>query len=86
MRYVASIPWQTAAMTRRAVLLIFLALALGWLGYQTWSPQWLEQWTDRAAIRQCKQIGENEHLDLDQLHARRARCKAMEGAYDEKWD
>ena len=79
-------PWQTAGMTRRAGLLILLALALGWLAYQTWSPQWLEQWTDRAAIRQCKRMSESEHLDLAQLHARRARCKAMEAAYSKKWD
>ena len=73
-------------MTRRAVLLILLALALSWLGYQTWSPHWLEQWTDRAAIRQCKRVGEGENLDLAQLHARRARCQAMEAAYSRKWD
>jgi hypothetical protein len=73
-------------MTRRAGLMILLALALGWLAYRTWSPQWLEQWTERAAISDCGHISESEHLDLAQIAERRARCRAMQAEYDRKWN
>jgi hypothetical protein len=72
-------------MTRRLVLLVFLALAAGWLAYQTWSPQWQEQMTERAAIRRCKSIKVSEHLDLTQIQERHALCDAMQAAYDRKW-
>lgn len=72
-------------MTRRLTLLVFLALAAGWLAYQTWSPQWQEQMADRAAIRQCNDIKVSDQLDLSQIRERRARCDAMQAAYDRKW-
>jgi len=72
-------------MTRRLVLLVFLALAAGWLAYQTWSPQWQEQMAERSAIRRCNAIKVSEHLDLSQIQERHARCDAMQAAYDRKW-
>ena len=72
-------------MTRRVGLLVLLALATGWLAYQTWSPQWQEQMAERAAIRRCKDIKASEHLDLAQIRERHARCDAMQAAYDRKW-
>lgn len=72
-------------MTRRTGLLVLLALAAGWLGYQTWSPQWRERLADGAAIRRCKDIRPEEHLDLAGLRARHARCSAMEAEFKKKW-
>lgn len=72
-------------MTRRLYLLVFLALTAGWLAYQTWSPQWQQQVADRAAIRQCRDITASDHLDLTQMRERRARCDAMQAAYERKW-
>lgn len=72
-------------MTRRLTLLVLLALAAGWLAYQTWSPQWQDQMAERAAIRRCNDIKVSEHLDLTQIRERHARCDAMQAAYDRKW-
>lgn len=78
-------PWHTAAMTRRAALLLLLAVSLGWLAYQTWPPQWQERLADRAAITRCKDIRKSEHLDVAAIRARHARCAAMEAAFQKKW-
>ena len=78
-------PWHTARMTRRAALLLLLAVSLGWLAYQTWPPQWQERLADRAAITRCKDIRKSEHLDVAAIRARHARCAAMEAAFQKKW-
>jgi hypothetical protein len=72
-------------MTRRAGLLMLLAVSLGWLAYQTWPPQWQERIADRAAITRCKKIQQSEHLDVAAIRARLARCEAMEAAFQKKW-
>ena len=72
-------------MTPRTGLLVVLAVAAGWLAYQTWSPHWQEQMADRAVIRQCSAIKVSDHLDVAQIRERHARCDAMQAAYERKW-
>jgi hypothetical protein len=72
-------------MTRRAGLLILLALALAWLAYLTWPPQWRQQAAERAAIAQCRDINPSQDLELKAIQERLAHCDAMEAAFRKKW-
>ena len=72
-------------MTRRTFLLVLLLLTTGWLAYVTWPAQWQKRATERAALERCRDISESDNIDMTALRARRARCEAMEVAFQEKW-
>ena len=72
-------------MTRRTLLLAVLLLTTGWLAYVTWPAQWQKRAAERAALDRCRNISESDSIDMAALRARRARCEAMEVAFQEKW-